>query len=128
MLAEGGKEKGGDGRQRHSQRPTERDLDSAGEAFPTVHFLLGNLSKDLQIRTVEDPAKDTRYTTVLGPQDPLCGHPISYKPHAEEEEEEEYILHLEAEEDVGEMTRSFPPWLQPFPEQPLPQPGLLSLP
>ena len=61
----------------------------------TVYVLLGDLPKDLQVGPVEDPAQDIREVTVLGPKEPLRGHPVGNQPHAKEEEEEEHILHLQ---------------------------------
>lgn len=72
---------------------TER-CSRAQSSLLTVHVLLGDLPKDLQVGPVEDAAQDIREVTVLGPEEPLRGHPVGNQPHAQEEEEEEHVLHL----------------------------------
>lgn len=104
-------------RNRRSQRPRERKIETLREEYRdpetgeergdseggwqslssllTVHVLLGDLPEDLEVGPVEDAAQDAREVMILGPKEPLCGHPIGNQPHAEEEEEEEDILHLQ---------------------------------
>lgn len=64
----------------------------------TVHFLLRDLPEDLQVGPVEDAAQDFREVLVLRPKETLRGHPVGNQPHAEEEQEEEHVLHLQEEE------------------------------
>ena len=74
----------------------------------TVHLPLRDLPKDLQVGPVEDAAQDIREATVLGPKEPLSGHPVGNQPHAEEEEEEEHILHLQKRKMRPSLAPPFP--------------------
>lgn len=64
-----------------------------------------DLPKDLQVGPVEDARRRIfGRLRVLGPWEPLSGHPVGSQPHAEEEEEEEHIP-SPAEEDEAKPGR-----------------------
>ena len=60
----------------------------------TINLLHRNLAKDVQVRPVENSAKDAIQARVIGVKQSLIGYPVRHEPHAEEEEEEENVLHL----------------------------------
>lgn len=60
----------------------------------TIHLFHRDLSKDVQIRPVENPAEDAIEARVVRINQSLVGYSIRHEPHPQEEEEEENILHL----------------------------------
>lgn len=64
------------------------------QTLNTVHLFHRDLSKDVQIRPVENPAKDAIQARVVGVKQSLIGYSVCHEPHPQEEEEEEDILHL----------------------------------
>lgn len=60
----------------------------------TIHLFHRDLSKDVQIRPVENPAEDAIKARVVGINQRLVGYSVGHEPHPQEEEEEENVLHL----------------------------------
>lgn len=60
----------------------------------TINLLHWNLSKDVQVRSVENSAKNPIRNGIVGINQSLIGYSICNEPHAQEEEEEEDVLHL----------------------------------
>lgn len=60
----------------------------------TINLLHWNLSKYVQVRSVENSAKDPIRIGVVGINQSLIGYSICNKPHPQEEKEEEDVLHL----------------------------------
>lgn len=66
----------------------------------TIHLLHGNLSKDVQVRPVENPPEDAIQARVVRIKQSLIGYSVRHKPHSKEEEEEEDILHLNSKKEL----------------------------
>ncbi len=64
------------------------------QTLNTIHLFHRDLSKDVQVRPVENPAKDAIQARVVGVKQSLIGYSVCHEPHTKEEEEEEDILHL----------------------------------
>ena len=62
--------------------------------FLTIHLFHRDLSKDVQVRSVENPAKDAIQARVVVVKQSLIGYSVGHEPHHQEEEEEEDIFHL----------------------------------
>lgn len=60
----------------------------------TIHLFHRDLSKDVQVRPVENTAEDAIQARVVGVNQSLVGYSVCHEPHPQEEEEEEDILHL----------------------------------
>lgn len=79
----------------------------------TVHVLLGDLPKDLQVGPVEDTAQNIREVPIPGPKKPLRCHPVGNQPHTKEEEEEEHVLHLRGRKRRPSLAPPHPPEPRP---------------
>lgn len=93
----------------------------------TIHLLHRNLSKDVQVRPVENPPEDAIEARVVGIKQSLVGYAIRHEPHPKEEEEEEDILHLDSQKELSgvKIQRGLktwrclpvPSWFSPFSQQ-----------
>lgn len=125
-ATESQKERGTDTQRKRGKGQRPRDKGGGGgltwRSGPlillTIHLPLRDLPKDLQVGPVEDAAQDIRETTVLGPKEPLSGHPVGNQPHAEEEEEEEHILHLQRRKMRPSLAPPFPTLARPSARSP----------
>lgn len=64
------------------------------EQTQTIHFMYGNLSKYVEIRPIKHSSEDPIRSGIVGVEKSLIGYAVGHKPHSQEEEEEEHILHL----------------------------------
>lgn len=71
-----------------------RETATASLNAHTIYLFNRDLSKDVQIRPVENPTEDAIETRVVGIKQSLVGYPVRHEPHPQEEEEEENVFHL----------------------------------
>lgn len=81
----------------HILEPTSPPAHLPGST-QTINLVQRDLPKDLQVRPVEHTAENPLQTAIVGVQQGLSRHTVGHKPHAQEKEEEEDILHLQGDE------------------------------
>lgn len=62
--------------------------------FLTVYFIQWNLAKYLKVGTIKHPSEYPFHSAVIGMKQSLSCHTVGNKPHAQEKQKEENILHL----------------------------------
>lgn len=62
--------------------------------YITVYFLQGDLTKNVQVGAIQGSPEDPVNPGIVGMEQSLGGNAVCNEPNAQEEEEEENVLHL----------------------------------